>query len=180
MNDAEVDKLLEGALTGPGPQEALRKQALRESLASLAHQRQKRTRWRLAGLAAAAVVIAAVSFLLGRCSAPSRETGVPPVATHAVGAGQTVAVPGEVVAWLEAARFFKQLGMEERVARAYERASALLPQEAAMAGGAMGPAFAADSRAMERGRKRAGPVDVSGPRPSVVNMGRIMAQSFGE
>jgi hypothetical protein len=180
MNDAEVDELLEGALAGPGPHEVLRKQMLRELLASLARRRQKRTQWRMGGLAAAAGVIAAVSFLLGRCSAPSRETGAPPVATRAAGADQTVVVPSEVVAWLEAARFFKQLGMEERVAHAYERASALLPQEAAIAGGATGPVFAADSQAMERGRKRAGPVGTSGPRPPIVNMGRIMAQSFGE
>jgi hypothetical protein len=52
---------------------------------------------------------------------------VPPVA----GAAEKVAVPGDLVAWLEAARLFRQLGMEDRMARAVDHAYGLLPYDAA-------------------------------------------------
>jgi hypothetical protein len=52
---------------------------------------------------------------------------VTPVAAETQG----VAVPNDLVAWLDAARLFHQLGMPDRMGRAVDRASRLLPAEAA-------------------------------------------------
>jgi hypothetical protein len=180
MNDAEMDKLLEGALAGPGPRAAFREQVLRASVAAFARRRHRRALWRRVGLSVAALVIAGVSFLLGRCSLPPSAPTVAPVATVTPGAGQTVAVPGELVTWLQAARFFKQLGMPQRVARAYERASALLPEDMATAGRTTGSVLIAADGEIERANKPAAPVGPPGLPRAVESMSRIMAQSFGD
>ena len=176
MNNEDLDNLLERGFAGEPPRQGLREQVLRQSLAAFAQRRHRRAEWRVAVLSAAAVVIAAVSFLLGRCSLPARSTEAMPVARE----GQTVAVPGELVTWLEAARFFKQLGMPERVARAYERASALVPQDTVTAGGAAGSMFAGVGGGTEVLKKPASPMDTPGLHQSVENMNRMMAQSFGD
>jgi hypothetical protein len=54
-----------------------------------------------------------------------------------------VSVPVELVAWLDAARFFKQLDMPDRVDLAYERAGKLVPHEMLKADGSSATAFAA-------------------------------------
>jgi len=175
MNNEDWDNLLERGFAGEPPRQGLGEQVLRHSLAALAQRQRRRAEWRVAALSAAAVVIAGVSFLLGRCSLPARSTEAMPVVRE----GQTVEVPGELVAWLEGARFFKQLGMPERVARAYERASALVPQDTATAGTAAGSMFAAGG-GTEVLKKPASPMDTPGLHQSVENMNRVMAQSFGD
>ncbi|MBN1361250.1 MAG: hypothetical protein JW993_11685 [Sedimentisphaerales bacterium] len=136
MDEREVDRLLEQALSGGGPPEAFRQHVLTDSTAVLGAGRVMRVRSRTAGLAAAAAVIAAVSFLSGRFSAPriASQTPVPPAVAHDP---QSVSVPTELVAWLDAARFFKQLGMEQRVALAYERAGQLIPRDVPLAENAL-------------------------------------------
>lgn len=176
MDNNDLDQLLERGFSGEPARAGLREQALRDSLAALARRRARRTAWRVAWLSAAAVLIAGVSFLLGRCAPPAQRPAVTPVAR----ANETVAVPRELVAWLEAARFFKQVGMPERVAHAYERASALVPQDMATGGGPAGPVLAvAEGRGKSQSEPRE-PSDRMGRRPSAESMGRIMAQSFGD
>jgi hypothetical protein len=139
-----TDRLLEQDLGGDPPGEIFRARVLLDSSAAFVHARQVRARWRPAALGAAAVVIAGVSFLLGRCCAP--QSVVPAAATQTVAnVTVTIPVPGELVEWLHAARFFKQLGMEERVALAYDRASKLVPYDSADASGPAGGAYAADA-----------------------------------
>lgn len=138
MNDRDVDKLLEQALSGGPPEQVFRQRVLSDSVAALSAERARRFRLRAASLSAAAVLIAAASFLSGRASAPT--AGREPTVAAAPGAdeAQTVSVPSDLVAWLEAARFFKQLGMEQRVALAYERAGQLVPHETPLADGPAG------------------------------------------
>lgn len=144
MDDQEVDKLLEQALSGGGAQDVFRQRVLRDSMAALGTGRITRLRWRAAGLSAAAVLIAAVSFLSGRASAPRTAREATVAATQETGEAQTVSVPSELIAWLEAARFFKQLRMEERVSLAYERAGRLLPHDIPLARNAGGVTYAAE------------------------------------
>ena len=127
MNDSEIDKLIEQGLSGPGASEMFRAQVLRDSTAALARGHGHGSHWRTAGLAAAAVLIAAVSFFWGRASAPVAPADPGPVAGGGIETAQTVAVPADLVAWLKAARLFEQLGMDKRVTLAYEHASALVP-----------------------------------------------------
>lgn len=138
MNDRDVDKLLVQALSGGSPEQVFRRRVLSDSMAALSVERARRFRLRAASLSAAAVLIAAVSFLSGRISAP--PAGREPTVATAPDAdeAQTVSVPSDLVAWLEAARFFKQLGMEQRVALAYERAGQLVPYETPLTDGPAG------------------------------------------
>jgi hypothetical protein len=138
MNDRDVDKLLEQALSGDRAHEVLRQRVLRDSTAALRAGRARRLRWRAPSLSAAAVLVAAASFLAGRVSTPRATHEPAAVVTKTTDDALTVNVPGELVAWLEAARFFKQLGMEQRVALAYERAGRLLPQDVPLAGSTAG------------------------------------------
>ena len=141
MDDRDVDRLLEQAFPGGGEPNGLRQRVLRDSTAALGLSRARRRTWRAAVLAAAAVLVAAVSFLSGRASVLGRPTTVvvtPPDP-------ETTSVPSELVAWLEAARFFEQLGMDERVLLAYERAGRLLPQDRPVAGNASATMYAAQA-----------------------------------
>jgi hypothetical protein len=181
MSNVDMDKLLEQVSPGGEPRAIFREQALRDSLAAFARSRRSRTGWRAAALSAAAVVIAAVSFLLGRCSLPQREMETAAVVTPVPHDGQAVAVPSELVAWLEAARFFRQLGMEDRMAYAVDRASGLLPCDTVTAGGETGPVFAAaGGGAVESRRNRVGPVRLTDLYESVEGVNRIMARCLGD
>ncbi len=119
MQDPEIDKLLERSLAGDPAGEVFRERVLLRSAAVLGAKRGSRT-WHDAACVAATIVVAATAFLCGRASAPRAM-----VARTAP--GETVNVPVELVAWLEAARFFKQLDMPDRVTLAYERAGKLVP-----------------------------------------------------
>ena len=130
MDDREIDKLLEQAFSGSDAPAEFGRRVLRDSTAALALGQSKRRAWRIPALVAAAVFIAVVSFLSGRASVSDRQTEIVAIPTDP----ETVSVPNELVAWLEAARFFKQLGMDERVASAYERAEQLVPQDVPIAG----------------------------------------------
>ena len=182
MDSQDIDHLLERNLSGDPPGQAFRARVLLDSTEAFIHARQVRARWRFAALSAAAVFIAAMSFLLGRCSAPAgvaQPTAKPPVAS----AAEAVSVPGELVTWLQAARFFRQLGMEERVALAYERASNLVPYDSASAAGSAGGALVAHGEAYRHPEDmRREPADRKTPpgeMPSAERMRSIIAQCFG-
>jgi hypothetical protein len=119
MYDPDIEKLLERSLAGDPAGEVFRERVLRRSAAVLTTEGRSQT-GRRAACAAAAILIAAIAFLCGRVSAPRATVAE---ATP----GETVNVPVELVAWLEAARFFKQLDMPERMNLAYERAGKLVP-----------------------------------------------------
>jgi len=182
MNDQDLDRLLEQGLSGDLPGQAFRARVLVDSTEALVRARQVRARWRFAVLSVAAVFIAAASFLLGRCSAPS-GVAQPAAGPIVAGAGETVPVPGELVTWLQAARFFRQLGMEERVALAYERASNLVPYDSVSASGLTAGVLVADSEACRHPEDiRREPADrktPSGEIPSAERVRSIIAQCFG-
>jgi hypothetical protein len=130
VKSEDWDKLLEQGLAGDPPRPGFREEVLADSVAAFVRGRRSRA-WRRAGsLAAAAVLIGAVSFLLGRHSLPEPAPERAPVAAAIVTQAQGVTVPNDLVAWLDAARLFHQLGMPERMGRAVDRASRLLPADA--------------------------------------------------
>jgi hypothetical protein len=133
VKSEDWDKLLEQGLSGEPPRPGFREEVLANSVAAFVRGRRSRAWWRAGSLAAAAVMIAAVSFFLGRYSLPEPAVERVPVAAPIVAQVQGVTVPNDLVAWLDAARLFHQLGMPERMGRAVDRASRLLPYEAATA-----------------------------------------------
>ena len=179
MRDIDQDTLLGQHLSGNPPRDAFKEQTLRDSTAAFIRVQRLRWAWRRAGLAAAAVLMAGVAFLGGRLSGPPAlplSVDVPP---RAGAEPDGVTVPSELVAWLEAARLFRQLGMEDRMARAVERAGRLLPVDTFVADGQAERVFAA-TRSMENQKKRVELMAMQGPHPSADSINQILAQSFGD
>ncbi len=179
MRDIDQDALLGQHLSGDPPRDAFREQTLRDSTAAFIRVQRLRSARRRAGLAAAAVLIAGVAFLGGRLSVPPALPASVDVAPQADGVPDGVTVPSELVAWLEAARLFKQLGMEDRMARAVERAGRLLPVNTAAADGLSRQVFAARG-SVKNQEKRMEPMGMPGPHPSVESVNQILAQSSGD
>jgi len=166
-------------LSGEPPREAFKQLALRDSTAEFVRVCRRRSAWRRAKIAAAASLIAGVAFLGGRLSAPNTlspgKFDVPLTVVEADG----VNVPNELVVWLEAARLFRQLGMEDRMARAVERAGRLLPVDTFIAEDQTLRVFAA-AGSIENQTECVESMDVSGPNPSAESVNQILAQSFGD
>ena len=130
---------------------------------------------------AAAVLIAGVAFLSGRLSAPRTLPRNVDVAPRAAAEPDGVTVPSDLVAWLDAARLFKRLGMEERMARAVEHAAKLMPYDAVTTINMTGQALAANGgdEVFENQNKHSILSDILGPHESVESISGIIAQSFG-
>ena len=180
MKDKDVDKYLSQHLSGSPPREALKQQALRDSTAALVRVRRRRKAWRRAECAVAAVLIAGIAFIGGRLSVPRTSPGNVDIAPRAVAETDGVNVPSDVVAWLDAARLFKRLGMEERMGRAVEHAGKLLPYNAEASISTTGQALAfTDDEVLEDKNKHSILAEILGPHESVESISGIIAQSFG-
>ena len=180
MKDRDIDTLLSQHLSGDQPREAFKQETLGDLTAEFVRVRRRCSAWRRAELAAAAILIAGVAFLGGRRSAPSTLPGSTDVAPQAATDPDGVTVPSDLVAWLDAARLFRRLGMEDRMARAVDHAGKLLPYEAMAANSAMGQTLAAAGDGVfENQNKHSILADILRPHESVESVGGIMAQSFG-
>ena len=179
MKDGDIDKLLRQHLSGDQPQETLKQEILRDSLANFGRVQRRRSAWRRVEHAAAAVLIAGIAFLGGRLSAPPALLGTVDTEPQAAARSDGVAVPSDLIAWLDAARLFGQLGMQDRMARAVVRASKLLPVDAITTDDRTGQAFAAGG-SVENQKECMEPVGVSAPQPLVESTNQILAQSFGD
>jgi len=176
MKDKDADTNLTQNLSSEPPRDAFKQQLLHESTAEFIRVWRRRLAWRRAKFAAAAVLIAGVAFLGGRLSvqpaSPTTLNSAKQVDTDSVN------VPTELVAWLEAARLFRQLGMEDRMGRAVERAGRLLPAGTFIADGQVRQVFAAES--IENQIERLELMGISGPHSSAESINQILAQAFGD
>ncbi len=180
MNDQDMDNLLERSLSGDPPGQAFRAQVLRASSAAFVLARRRRARWHLTALTTAAVLVAGVSFLGGRYSVARRSTEASPAAAAVAPADGTVVVSSELVAWVNAARLFKRLGMEDRAGRALDRAGRLIPPDTAGLDAGSRPVFGGGEAAGTSQEKH--PDEAARPdrRESFSVMNRIMAQYSGD
>jgi anti-sigma factor RsiW len=129
---------------------------------------------------AAAVLIAGIAFLGGRLSAPRKLPRSVDVAPRAVAETDGVNVSSDLVAWLDAARLYRRLGMEDHMARAVERAGRLLPSDAVAVSSVMGQSFTrTGDDVFENQNKHSILAEILRPHESVENVREIMAQSFG-
>ena len=181
MKNKDVDKYLSQHLSGSPPREAFKQQALRDSTAALVRLQRRRSAWRRAELAAAAVLIAGVAFLGGRLSIPRTLPRSVDVVPQVTAEPDGVTVPSDLVAWLDAARLFRRLGMEDRMARAVDRAGKLLPYNAVASISTTGQAlaFTDDDEVFENQNKHLNLADILNPHESVESISGIIAQSFG-
>jgi len=186
MKDRDTDTHLKQHLSGEPPRGAFREKTLRDSTAEFIRTRRRRSAMRRVELAAAVILISCVAFLAGRLSAPpTLPKGVDDTPQAAAASqtpreqGEGVTVPNDLVAWLEAANLFRQLGMTDRMARAINRAEKLLPAEMAAAGDRSRQVFAAGG-AVENQKENTGPTSIADPKSSTENGNRILAQIFGD
>ena len=178
MSDFDIDKLISDNLTSGSVSDAFRDRLLRESTGALVSSRRFGKRLRAAGLMLTIMLIAMGAFVCGNFRGlhlgATEKVPVPAADENE----QMTSVPRELVAWLEAARLFRQLGMEDRMARAVERAGRLLPVDTVIADGQAGQVFAAGC--IENQTERVEPMGISGPHPSAESVNHILAQSFGD
>jgi hypothetical protein len=181
MKGKDVDKYLRQYLSGSPPREAFKQDVLRDSTAALVRVRRRRKAWRRAECAVAAVLIAGIAFIGGRLSVPRKLPRNVDVAPRAAAETDGVNVPSDVVVWLDAARLFKRLGMEERMIRAFEYASELTPYDAVASISTTRHVFTDnDDEVFENQNKYSILADILGPHESVGSISGIMAQSFGD
>ena len=133
MTTPDLDRLLAQTFSGDPPSPAFRAQVLRDSAVALRRARRSRARRQWGATSVAAVLLAGVSFLGGRLTMPPSPTQTADPGPGAAPTSAGVAVPDELVAWLDAAQLFRRLGMEERMGRAIERAGKLRPYQTSLA-----------------------------------------------
>ena len=180
MKNKDVDKYLSQHLSGSPPREALKQQALRDSTAALVRVRRRHSARRRAECAVAAVLIAGIAFIGGRLSVPRELPRSVDVAPRAAAEPDGVNVPSDLVAWLDAARLFKRLGMEERMFCAFEHASELTPYDAVASISTTGHVFTDnDDEVFDNQNKHSILGEILGPYESVESISGIIAQSFG-
>lgn len=129
MNNQDINKLIEDALSANSAGEAFKEQVLRDSTAALIRGRILRRQLRAAGLTLAILLATAAAFTCGRMSVSERVTHGQMIAQNVAEKDAGVRVSRDLVAWLDAARFFTQLGMDERAALSYRKASELIPRD---------------------------------------------------
>jgi hypothetical protein len=130
MNEFDIEKLISDGLKPEAAGEDLRARVLKESTAAFVRGGVLRKRLRLGGLTLGVLLVAVGAFICGQITGSAQsdiDKGVVGVRDEQ----EWTNVPRELVAWLDAGRFFERLGMDERAERAYKRAGELIPQEAA-------------------------------------------------
>ena len=130
MNDMDLDKLISEGLIHSQAQTALRMRIKQESGQALIRGRRRRLWYRRAGMIGVVLLVAVAAFWGGRITTTPKSPGETVLVAHPNQDDDTILVQRDLITWLEAARFFKQLGMEERAHRAFQRASALTPSAA--------------------------------------------------
>ena len=83
-------------------------------------------RLKITGLLLLIAIITIAAFVTGRFSA-NEKISQPQIAQQNNNNDKNISVSRDLVAWLDAAKFFTQLGMTERAEFSYKQASQLIP-----------------------------------------------------
>lgn len=129
MSNHDVNKLIEDALNASPSSDAFKSQLLHDTTAVFVRDRTFKRRMRMMGLIVAILFVSTTAFFSGRLSVSERITNQQIAVQTADEDKESVRVSKDMVVWLDAARFFTQLGMNERAALSYKQASDLIPYE---------------------------------------------------
>lgn len=129
MNSQDINNLIEDALSANSAPSAFKEHMLRDSTAAFMRGRVLHRRLRTAGFSALVLLVAGAVFLCGRLSVPRDVLNRQALAHDVDEQVESVMVSRDLVVWLDAARFFTQLGMKERAALSYRQASELIPYD---------------------------------------------------
>lgn len=119
----DLDDLLTQALQQDRTSEDFKTRLKQESSRALIQGRQQRLWLKRGCIAAAALIMLSTAYLAGLNNGHQKQFPTTPLAQD------TVQVPQDLVTWLDAARFFTQLGMEQRATNAYRQAGLLATPE---------------------------------------------------
>jgi hypothetical protein len=123
MNDLNFDELIGGLKKDPAD-DSFREQLLLKSQSTLVRSRAVRHTIRATGVSLCILLLVVGAFVCGRFTAVGRTEDV-----TVANAPDNITVSAELVAWLDAGRFFERIGMQDRAVRAYKNASKLIPAE---------------------------------------------------
>lgn len=126
MKEDEIEELMSGFSTSVTPDDGFKSHLLAESTCVLNRHIGIRRRTRFVGMLAMLMAVAVGAFLCGQHAEQQQIVKQPGQIRTTMPDGEKVLVSSEVVDWLGAAKFFTQLGMDERADKAYRRASGLL------------------------------------------------------
>ena len=129
MKNQDIENLIEDALSEGSATDAFKENLLRTSTATLLQGRVLHRRLRTAGFALLIMLVTGAVFLCGRLSVSSEALNKQAFLHEVDEQVEGVMVSRELVVWLDAARFFTQLGMEERATLSYKQASELIPYD---------------------------------------------------
>lgn len=130
MNEFDIEKLIGEGLKPEAAGEDLRARVMKESTAAFVRGRAFRRRLQVGGLTLGVLLVAVGAFVCGQIVG-STQSKIDKRVVGVTDEQEWTNVPRELVAWLDAGRFFERLGMDERAERAYKKAGELIPQEAA-------------------------------------------------
>lgn len=176
MKDTDIDSHLTQFLPSGLPAERFKKKVLADSMNEFIRHHRRRSIRRNAMVVAAAVFIACVSFAGGRFSVSSTLPRINRGGRTSYEEPGSVSVSKDLVAWLNAAQLFRQLGMQDRMARSVDRAARFLPNNTGIADNQTMAIFAADFDS--RQEETVNPTDPQGPRSSIENINGILSQTF--
>lgn len=129
MSNHDVNKLIEDALNASPSGDAFKNQLLQNTTAVFIKDRTFKRRLRVTGFVFMILMVTTTAFFSGRLSVSERITNHQVAVQTAVEDKESVRVSKDMVVWLDAARFFTQLGMDERAALSYKQASDLIPYD---------------------------------------------------
>jgi len=127
MMDLDFDELITEGLIQGKAETAFRTRLKQQSGQAFIKGQQRRLWYRRSSLICVVLLVAMSAFYSGRATVKPHSPGKPIVSTDPGQNDDTILVARDLVTWLEAARFFKQLGMEERANKAFQLASNLTP-----------------------------------------------------
>ena len=172
MNDEYISDLLKQGFSDMGMSSGLQQMLLEQSSHVLSRSYQRRARIRRLCRVSGLFVVLVLGFAGGRFY----NRPEPTIATTPTG-GATVAVPQDTLTWLQAARLFHQLGMDQRATRAYRQAHLLTKtsvQSHATSGG-VSVTDASQQRVKDTYLSISNPIKATHAFPQP-----LMAQSMGE
>ncbi|MHC4740543.1 MAG: hypothetical protein ACYS8Z_01450 [Planctomycetota bacterium] len=123
MNDFDFDELI-GVLKTGSADASFQEQLLLKSQSTLVRGRAARHIVRATVVSSCLLLLVVGAFACGRFTADGRTRDVTIADT-----ADNIAVSAELVAWLDAGRFFECIGMQDRAVKAYKKASKLIPAE---------------------------------------------------
>ncbi|MBN1972698.1 MAG: hypothetical protein JW787_03610 [Sedimentisphaerales bacterium] len=129
MNENDINDLLNSALGGNTARQDFKNQLLQNSTNAFNRGRLFHKRLKITGFVVLIAIITTAAFFSGRLSVNKETSHQQQIARQTNSDDNNISVSKDLVAWLDAAKFFTQLGMPERAEFSYKQASQLIPTE---------------------------------------------------